>query len=75
MSLYLSTIGIMKGPSIFLFSDGRSSMKGMKAGPLQKCHLRQFLVRTAKPKTALAGFILCATVTHRVSPDFDEVFV
>ena len=33
MSLYLSTIGIIKGPSNFLFNDGRSSMNGMKAGP------------------------------------------
>lgn len=33
ISLYLSTIGIMNGPSVLRFNDGRSSINGMKAGP------------------------------------------
>lgn len=39
MSLYLSTIGIIKGPSIFLFKDGNSSMKGMNGGPSYHGHI------------------------------------
>ena len=32
---YLSTMGIMKGPSICLFKLGKESMYGIKEGPLK----------------------------------------
>lgn len=39
MSLYLSTIGMMNGPSVLRLSDGKSSMKGMKGGPSYHGHV------------------------------------
>lgn len=35
MSLYLSTTGIIKGPSTFLFIEGKLSMNGIKGSPLK----------------------------------------
>ena len=40
ISLYLSTIGIIKGPLLLRLSEGSESMKGMNGGPLyqlQRC--------------------------------------
>lgn len=40
ISLYLSTIGIIKGPLFLRLSEGRESMKDMNGGPVyhvQRC--------------------------------------
>lgn len=39
MSLYLSTMGMMNGPSALRLSDGRASMNGIKAGPSYQGHV------------------------------------
>ena len=41
MSLYLSTTGITNGPPILRLSDGRLSMKGINASPLDTKHMYQ----------------------------------